>query len=130
MLLFLLFLFCILQQFSFVPPYFFITFVNLFLAFLLYHIFLDFYYIFLCFYIIEKKSATNDKFLYTNYIFLSYFSFRLLLFSFSNCFKLFLGVGNSSGIVPSCFFNCFSDNFSNIIMSFISFFFCFYFISF
>lgn len=32
-----------------------------------------------------------------------YFLFKLFLFSFSNCFKLFLGVGNSSGIVPPFF---------------------------
>ena len=32
--------------------------------------------------------------------FLYYFFFKLVLFSFSNCFRLFLGVGKSSGIVP------------------------------
>ena len=29
-------------------------------------------------------------------------------------------IGNSSVIVPSCFFNCFSNNFSNFIMCFTS----------
>ena len=63
-----------------------------------------------------------------NILLLSYF--RYFLFSFSNCFKLFLGVGNSSGIVPSCLFNCFSNYFSNFIMSITSFLFSINFISF
>ena len=59
-----------------------------------------------------------------------YFFLRLLLFSFSNCFRLFLGVGRSSGIVPSRFFNRFSNNFSYFIMCVTSLFFCIYIIFF
>ena len=38
-----------------------------------------------------------------------------MLFSFSSCLKLFLGVGKSSARVPTCFFNLFSNNFFNFI---------------
>ena len=52
----------------------------------------------------KEKTKNTEKSVF--FIFCAHFSkqichfFKAFLFSFSNCFKLFLGVGKSSGIVP------------------------------